>query len=58
MKTKKSRVKRGCQIFQIGLKKATSYEMVKGRLGYRFYNPDMLKSRMNMTPKEFQELTS
>lgn len=58
MKTKKSRVKRGCQMFHIGLKRITSYDAVKGRLGYRFYNSQMLKDKIDMTPKEFQELTS
>ena len=44
-KQKKTPVKRLCQRFEIGLKKATSYDMVKSRLGYRFYSDDQLKAR-------------
>lgn len=44
-KEKKTPVKRFCQRFQIGLKRATSYDMVKNRLGYRFYSDDQLRAR-------------
>lgn len=42
---KKSGVKRFCQRFQIGVKKATAYDRVKHRLGYRFYSDEQLKAR-------------
>lgn len=44
-KQKKTSVKKFCQRFQIGLKKATTYDMVKSRLGYRFYSDDQLRAR-------------
>jgi hypothetical protein len=58
MKKKRSAMKRCCKAFQLGIKKATSYNAVKGRLGWRFYDDKMLQSKINMTRKEFEELTS
>lgn len=51
MKTKKC-IKKGLRLIKIGLKKATSYKIVKSRLGYRWYSDDLLKQRQNYTYKD------
>ena len=51
-KKKKSGVKRFCQRFQIGVRRVTSYENVKHRLGYRFYSDEQLKARENYDPND------
>jgi hypothetical protein len=40
----------------VGIKKATSYERVKGRLGYRFYNDEFLQAHLNTKREEIDEL--
>ena len=42
------------RLMEIGLRKATSYKMVKGRLNYRWYNDDFLQARIRTTQKEIQ----
>lgn len=45
MKTKEC-LKRGLRLVEIGIKKATSYNMVKGRLSRGLYCDDYLQDRM------------
>jgi len=35
------------RLVAIGVRKATSYKMVKGRLGNRFYNDEFLQARLS-----------
>ena len=39
-------LKRGLKLAEIGIKKATSYKMVKGKLGNRFYSDEFLQDRI------------
>lgn len=54
MKIKKTKecLNRMCRIFGITIRKATSYKVVKGRLGYRWYNDEMLQDRHNRLLEE------
>lgn len=52
----KKRLKRGWVCFIHAIKKATSYQRVKHRLGYRFYNDEFLQARLNTKPEELQEI--
>ena len=45
MKTKEC-LKKTIRIMGIGIKKATSYKMVKGRLGNRMYSDEFLQDRL------------
>lgn len=36
-------IKKVIRICNLGLKKATSYKVVKGRLNYRFYSDELLR---------------
>ena len=60
MKNKNKKVqkcmRRGWTRVIFGLKKATSYEMAKGRLGYRFYSDEFLQARLNTKRQEIEEL--
>ena len=44
---------RMCRIFGISIRKATSYKVMKGRLGYRLYSDDLLFGRENYKPEEY-----
>lgn len=46
MKTKEC-LKRGLRLAEIGIKKATSYKMVKGRLSRGLYNDEYLQARID-----------
>lgn len=48
-------VKRGIRLVQIGLKKATSYNVVKSRLNYRFYNDQFLQDRLEQEAEKKKE---
>jgi hypothetical protein len=39
-------IKRSLRLIEIGIKKATSYKVVKHRLGTRFYNDEFLQARL------------
>lgn len=54
MKTKKC-IRRSIRLIELGIKRATSYEVVKNRLNYRLYSPDLLKERQEY---ENERLTS
>lgn len=45
MKTKEC-LKRGLRLAEIGIKKATSYKVVKSRLGNRLYNDEFLQAKI------------
>lgn len=45
MKTKEC-LKRGLRLAEIGIKKATSYKVVKGRLSRGLYNDEYLQARI------------
>ena len=45
MKASRYCVKRGLVALRKGITKATSYEVVKSRLNYRWYHDDLLKAR-------------
>jgi hypothetical protein len=47
-------LRKSMRLMEIGLRKATSYKMVKGRLNYRWYNDDFLQARIRTTRKEIQ----
>jgi hypothetical protein len=49
-------LKRGWICFIHTIKKATSYQRVKHRLGYRFYNDEFLQARLNAKPEELEEI--
>jgi hypothetical protein len=54
-KTKRC-IKRGFACLLLGIKKATTYERVKHRLNYRFYNDEFLQARANRTSKDFEHI--
>ena len=37
---------------EIGIRKATSYKVVKGRLGNRFYNDEFLQAKLSAQKHE------
>lgn len=45
MKTKEC-LKRGMRLLELGIRKATSYKVVKGRLSRNLYSDDNLQSRL------------
>jgi hypothetical protein len=45
---------RMCRVFGISIRKATSYNAVKGRLNYRLYSDDLLNNRENYKVEDFQ----
>jgi hypothetical protein len=45
MKKKRNCLNKGIRILKYGLMKATSYDMVKSRLNYRWYNSELLEQR-------------
>jgi hypothetical protein len=46
MKTKEC-LKKSMRLVAISLRKATSYKVVKGRLGNRFYSDEFLQARLS-----------
>lgn len=40
---------------EIGIKKATSYNVVKNRLNYRFYNDEFLRDRLEYESERKKE---
>lgn len=50
MKTKEC-LKKTAKMVGIGIKKATSYKVVKSRLSYRWYNDEFLQARLNQEPE-------
>jgi len=42
----KNCLRKGVRLMGIGLRKATSYKMVKSRLNYRWYNDEFLQAKM------------
>ena len=42
-------IKKGIRVLGIGLRKATSYKVVKSRLNYRWYNDEYLQARVKYT---------
>jgi len=51
MKTKEC-LKRTLRLVEIGIKKATSYNAVKGRLGNRLYSDEFLQARISEEKKQ------
>lgn len=52
MKTREC-LKKTARLVEIGIKKATSYKVVKSRLANRFYNDEFLQARLaNENQKE------
>lgn len=56
--TAKQCLKKSARILGIGIKKATSYQMVKGRLNYRWYNDEYLQARINTSREEVSALVN
>jgi len=54
MKTKEC-IKQTLRLVEIGIKKATSYNAVKGKLGNRLYNDEFLQARIAEEKKEKAE---
>ena len=50
MKTKEC-LKKSLRLVGIGIRKATSYKVVKSRLGNRWYNDEFLQARLNQEPE-------
>jgi hypothetical protein len=40
-------LKKSMRLVGIGIRKATSYKVVKSRLNYRWYNDEYLQARLN-----------
>lgn len=51
MKTKEC-LKKTARLVEIGIKKATSYKMVKGKLGNRLYSDEFLQDRLQYETEE------
>jgi hypothetical protein len=49
-------LKKGIRVMGIGLRKATSYKVVKSRLNYRWYNDEYLQARLKVTKKDIQSV--
>jgi len=47
MKTKEC-LRRSMRLVELGIKKATSYKVVKGRLGRNLYNDEFLQARLDL----------
>ena len=47
-------LKKGWHMFVVGIEKCTSYERVKSRLGYRWYNDEFLQARIEWEKEEKQ----
>lgn len=56
MKANKTKecLNRMCRIFGISIRKATSYNVVKGRLNYRWYSDEQLRARETYKVEEAQ----
>ncbi len=54
MKTKEC-IKRTLQLLEIGIRRVTSYNAVKGRLGNRLYNDEFLQARIAEEKKQEAE---
>ena len=50
MKTREC-LRRGMRLLELGIKKATSYNMVKGRLNYRWSNDEYIQSKLKEEEK-------
>lgn len=50
MKTKEC-LRRSVRLLELGIKKATSYNMVKGRLSRGLYSDDFLQARLDWDKK-------
>jgi hypothetical protein len=46
--------KKSMKILEIGIKRATSYKVVKGRLSRGFYSDELLQIRLKYGTKELQ----
>lgn len=55
MKTKEC-LKRGARLVEIGIRKATSYKVVKNRLNYRLYSDEFLQAKISANKQELDEL--
>lgn len=51
MKTKEC-IKRTLRLVEIGVRRATSYNVVKGRLGNRLYSDEFLQARISEEKKQ------
>lgn len=49
-------IKKGIRVMGIGLRKATSYKVVKSRLNYRWYNDEYLQAKLKYEKKDLHSL--
>ena len=55
MKTKEC-LKRGVRLMEIGIRKATSYKVVKSRLNNRLYDDTLLQDKLRAENKSHDEI--
>jgi hypothetical protein len=49
-------IKKGIRVMGIGLRKATSYKVVKSRLNYRWYNDEYLQAKLKYNRRDIQSV--
>lgn len=55
MKTKEC-LKKSLRLIGLGIRKATSYKVVKHRLNYRWYNDEFLQAKLDTKKEDVQSL--